>query len=47
MKKEDIERKIEELEKQRLAIEAQYHQILGALAVLKEFIEPKDTVSTK
>jgi hypothetical protein len=43
----EIKEKIEELEKQKLAIEAQFHQIMGALTALKELGEKIGTVKTK
>lgn len=42
-----IEEKIEELEKHKVTIEAQYQQVLGALAVLYDLREDKVTASTK
>ena len=43
----EIKEKIEELEKQKASFEAQYHQIVGALAVLNELLENKNTVEQK
>jgi len=43
----EIKEKIEELEKQKSALEAQYHQITGALSVLGELLEKKKTVEQK
>ena len=43
----EIKEKIAELEKQKAATEAQYHQITGALNVLSELLEKKKTVEQK